>query len=142
MKIRLFCVFLMSAFIHLSLGAPQLVVPDPSKTGKDGGNNFNLVANSSAADLLIDSNDSKTVLLATRLFSEDIESVSGQKAQVKKDVKSVSPLCVIVGTIDQSRFIKELIQNKTIDVGEVKGKWESCRLCLVSTEQKWVQRIE
>jgi len=131
MKIRLFCVLLMSIFIHLSLGAPQLVAPDHPKSGKGRGNDFNLLANNSVADLLADPNDSKTVLLAAQLFSEDIERVSGQKAHVKNDVRSVAPLCVIIGTIDQSRFIKELIQNKKIDVGEVKEKWESCLIQVV-----------
>lgn len=140
MKIRLLCVLLMSAFIHLSLGAPPLVVSDHPKTDKGSGNDFNLVANSSAADLLVDPNDSKTVLLATRLFSEDLERVSGQKSRVKKDVKSVSPLCVIVGTIDQSRFIQELIENKKIDVAEVKGKWESCLIQVVDNPMTGVKK--
>ena len=69
----------MSAFVPLSLGAPQLVVQDRLKASKGDGNDFNLVANGSAANLLVDPNDSKTVLLTTRIFSEDIERVSGQK---------------------------------------------------------------
>jgi len=82
MKIRLLNMLILLA--SSSLSGQQILVQDNSQAGKGGRNDFGLVANGSVADLLIDINDSKTVLLATRLFSEDIERVSGQKAKIKK----------------------------------------------------------
>ncbi len=140
MKIRLSCVFLMSAFVHLCLGAPQIVAPDHPQAEKPGETDFALVANGSAADLLVDSNDSKTVILATRLFAEDIARVSGQKAQVKNDAQSLSPLCVIVGTIDRSSTIKTLVNSQKIDVSAVRGKWESCLIQVVDNPVPGVKK--
>ena len=104
MKVRLLYVLIL--FASSSLGGQQILVQDNSEAGKGGRNDFGLVADGSVADLLIDINDSKTVLLAARLLAEDIERVSGQKAKIKKNVKSASSICVIVVTIDNSRIIK------------------------------------
>jgi len=94
-----------------------------ASTGSTSG--FGIVANGSVADILVDANDKNTVRLAARLFSEDIERVTGKKAKVINNVKSASPICVIVGTIDDSSLIKELIKSGKIDVSQVKGRWES-----------------
>ena len=102
MKIRLLTMVML--FASGSLSAQQILVQDNGSK-----NNFCLVADGSVADLLIDTNDSKTVHLAVRLFSEDIERVSGQKTEIKKNVKSASSFCVIIGTIDGSSMIQRLI---------------------------------
>ena len=138
MKILLLTMLILFASSNLS--GQQILIQDNSQAGKGGRNDFALVANGSVADLLIDINDSKTVLLATRLFSEDIERVSGQRAKIKKNVKSASSICVIVGTIDNSRIIKELIKNKKIDVTEIEGKWESCLIQFVANPFKGVEK--
>ena len=128
-------------FASSSLDGQQILIQDNSQTGTGGGrNDFGLVAEGSVADLLIDINDSKTVHLAARLFSEDIERVSGQKAKIKKNVKSASSICVIVGTIDNSSIIKELIKNKTIAVRDIEGKWESCLIQVVANPFKGVKK--
>lgn len=114
----------------------------PSLILNDAGaeNGFALAADGSVADLVMDANDSKTVLLATRLFSEDIQRVTGRKATVKNDLNPASPLCVIVGTIDNSRFIKQLIKNGRIDVSEVRGKWESSLVQVIENPMDGVER--
>jgi hypothetical protein len=127
-------------FASSSLRGQQIFIQDNPEASKGGRNDFSLVANGSVADLLIDINDSKTVHLATRLFSEDIERVSGQKAKIKKNVKSASSICVIVGTIDNSGIIKELIKNKRIDVTEIEGKWESCLIQVIENPFKGVEK--
>ncbi len=127
-------------FSSICLGGQQMLVQDNFEAGKGNRNDFGLVANGSVADLLVDINDSKTVLLAARLLAEDIERVSGQKAEIKKDVKSAASICVIVGTIDNSSMIKELIKNKRIDVTEIEGKWESCLIQVVENPFKGIEK--
>ena len=138
MKMRLLSMLIL--FSSISLGSQQILVQDNSEADEGGRNDFSLVANGSAADLLIDINDSKTVRLAARLFSEDIERVSGRKAEIKKNVKSASSICVIVGTIDHSSLIKEMIKNNKIDVTEIKGQWESCLIEVVDKPFRGVER--
>ena len=122
-------------FASSSLSAQQILVQD---TGSK--NDFGLVVGTSVADLLVDTNDSKTVLLAARLFAEDIERVTRQKAEIKNDVKSASSICVIVGTIDNSSVIKELVKKKKIDVTDIKGKWESYLIQVVDNPFKGVKK--
>ncbi|MCF7956897.1 MAG: glycosyl hydrolase 115 family protein [Phycisphaerae bacterium] len=117
MKIRLLNLFVL--LILCASGCQQV------DGGKGGKGDFGLVAGGRVVDVVVDENDRNTVRLTARLFSEDIERVSGKKAVVKNDVKSASPICVIVGTIDDSRIIKELIKSGKIDVSQVKGQWES-----------------
>ncbi len=122
-------------FASGSLSAQQILVQD---TGSK--NDFCLVADGSVADLLIDTNDSKTVHLAVRLFSEDIERVSRQKAEIKQNLKSTSSMCVIIGTIDGSSMIQMLIKKKKIDVTEIEGKWESCLIQVIDNPFKGVKK--
>lgn len=131
---------LLSVLILLAstaLYGQQILVQDTLDATRKG---FTLAANGSAADLLVDKNDQNTVLLATKLFSEDIEKVAGQKAEIKKNVNSVSSVCVIIGSIENSSLIKELIKNRSIDVAEVKGKWESCLIQVIKNPFKGVEK--
>lgn len=89
-------------------------------------NNFCLVSDNQSADILVDINDSKTVLLAAKLFSEDLERITGFKAEVKDQIKLLSSECIIVGSIEENEIIKELINDKKIDVSDLRGQWESC----------------
>ena len=50
----------------------NLILEKGDKTG------FQLSSNISSADIIVDKNDSKAVLLAAKLFSEDIERVTGR----------------------------------------------------------------
>ena len=102
--------------------------------------NFILAEGKFVADILLDNGDNKTVQLAANLFSEDIKMVTGQKPEIKYDIKTVSKTCVIVGSIEESRIIKELIKRKVIDVSDVKGKWESCLIQVVENPLKGIEK--
>ena len=133
MMVRLLTMVMLLA--SSSLSAQQILVQDNGSK-----NDFGLVVGTSVADLLVDSNDSKTVLLAAELFAEDIERVSRQKAEIKNNIKSASSTCVIIGTIDNSIMIKELIKKKKIAVTEIEGKWESCLIQVVDNPFRGVKK--
>jgi len=86
---------------------------------------FCLASQIFTADILVDEDDSKTVLLATGLLSDDVERITGRKPGVKYHMNAISSDCVIIGSIDGSKIIKELVKKKKIDIAEIKGKWES-----------------
>ncbi len=138
MKMRLLCVCVL--FSSISLGSQQIVVQDHARAVQGQGNAFSLAANGAVADLVVDDQDRNTVRLAVRLFSEDIERVTGHSANIKNRVKSAAPICVIVGTIDHSRPIKALISDKRIDVAEIEGQWESCLIQVVDRPFRGVKR--
>jgi len=118
----------------------QIIILENSQTVKVNKSDFGLVVDGLVSDLVVDGNDSKTVHLAAKLFAEDIQRVTGQKAKIKQNLKSVSSSCVVIGTIENSNIIKELIKNKKIEVTEIKGEWESCIIQVVENPQRGVEK--
>lgn len=104
------------------------------------GSSFHLFTNRSAADLLVDSGDDKTVLLVAGLFAEDVKRVTGFKPDMKNEAVSISKNCVIVGSIEKNHLIKELISNHKIHVDDVKNKWESCLIQVVDKPFKGIEK--
>jgi hypothetical protein len=129
---------IMFLFAFLNLNGQQVVFDkDPASFSKD---DFILAADNSVADILLDSKDNKTVLLAAGLFSDDVNRVFGQKPAIKFNAGSVAGRCIIVGSIEESRTIRDLVRRKVIDVSEVKGKWESCLIQVVENPVKGVEK--
>ncbi|MCF7975932.1 MAG: glycosyl hydrolase 115 family protein [Phycisphaerae bacterium] len=138
MNIRLLIVLMLLSSI--GLGSQPMWVQDNAQPEGSGRSGFALAGNGSAADVLVDAGDSKTVHLAARLFSEDIERVSGLKASLKQEIASASSRCVIVGTLDHSRFIKRLIQDHKIDVTDIERQWESCLIQVIDNPFNGIER--
>lgn len=88
--------FVLLLFVFLSSIGQTIVLEKNTllKTTDD----FILCSPNSVADILLDSADSKTVLLAAGLFSDDVERVTGQKPAIKYNARSVSGNCVIAGS--------------------------------------------
>ena len=101
---------------------------------------FKLVDNESAVPVLVDTNDSKTVLLVAGFFCDDVARVTGQKPVLMTDAGSVSNDCVIAGSIGGNRIIQQLIAAKKIDVTDVAGQWESCLIQVVENPLPGVRR--
>lgn len=131
LDMRLLTMCLLSMFCALFLSAQQSdpiseMIYDNPEPG-----DFRFINSGSVADLLIDANDNVTVLLAAELFADDVQRVSGLKPYTKTNTKSISPECIIIGTIDESRFIRDLIKRNKIDVSEIADQWESCLIEVV-----------
>ncbi|HSU50435.1 MAG TPA: glycosyl hydrolase 115 family protein, partial [Segetibacter sp.] len=110
-------------------------------TDKDTGGGFHLYTNTSVADILVDSGDDKTVLLAAGLFADDIKRVTGFKPGIRNKLSSLSKNYVLAGSIENSRLIKDLISRHLINVDSVKGKWESCLIQVIDKPFKGVDRV-
>lgn len=126
MKLFLFMVFGLCACV--SFGSQPVLIHDTATGGED---DFCLAAQGSVTDVLVDPQDSRTVHLGARLFSDDIERVTGQKASLKRDLDSVSSTCVIAGSVDGCQPIQKLIKKGAIDVSEIRGQWESCLIQVI-----------
>jgi hypothetical protein len=134
-KLLLQIVFLL--FILNLYGQKVILNKDSATFTKD---DFILAADNSVTDILLDPKDNKTVHLAAGLFSDDVVRVFGQKPATKFNAGSVSRRCIIVGSIQESRTIRDLVKRRVIDVSEVKGKWESCLIQVVENPLKGVDR--
>lgn len=138
MKKLLFSLILL--LFTLSLASQQNHSINNLVIAKSTGNDFYLLHNNSVPDVLVDSGDDKTIALVAELFSDDINRVTGIKPVIKNKIGTFSKNCVIAGSIQNNRFIKELIANHKIDVTEVKNKWESCLIQVVNNPFKGIDK--
>lgn len=104
----------------------------------NGGGNTTLLggANKTVA-ICVDSKDWKGVLRAAHDLAGDFGRVTGTNGTVTalSSNSTDSPLrgCnILVGTIGKSRPIDNLVSKKTLNVKDVKGKWEAFRSQVVS----------
>lgn len=91
--------------------------------------NFTLVEQGTPTALLIDPQDDAGVLIAARNLQEDFFRVSSNRPALyeQPEVKRA----IIVGTLN-SRYIRQLIQERKIDGKELKGKCEKYLMLTVS----------
>ncbi|MEO8100757.1 MAG: glycosyl hydrolase 115 family protein [Acidobacteriota bacterium] len=106
-----------------ALGGPRYV----SDTAQPGA--FPLVEGPNAAALRVDSTDWPGVLRAARDLQADINRVTSLTPALVNDLH---PRMVLIGTIGRSTLIDRLAQEGKIDVGEIRGKWESFSLQTVA----------
>jgi hypothetical protein len=110
----------------LALGQPRYVQTTPVP------DSFRLVDQGAAAKLYADADDYPGVARAARDLQADIFRVSGCKARLSEDGKPLSGDVVLIGTIGKSRVIDQLIRARKIDVSQIRGKWESTLIQVVS----------
>ncbi|MEO5957508.1 MAG: glycosyl hydrolase 115 family protein [Opitutaceae bacterium] len=104
---------------------------------------FPVVVNGRAATIVVDSNDAEVVRLAAGLLATDIETVTGVKPGVINSVsegnRADRPF-VLIGTLDQSALIKDLVQRGKLDAKAIEGKWESFLVTIVADPLPGVAR--
>jgi hypothetical protein len=88
-------------------------------------NSFLLCSSSQRATICIDSNDDWLVHKAAALLRTDIERVTGSKPELVNDIKGVNGNVIVIGSMEKSTLIKNLAQQKIINVSGLKNKWES-----------------
>lgn len=89
------------------------------------------IVSKTATRIVIDINDAKVVQIAASLFSEDIERVTNQKAEVLENLPSKADNIIIIGTIGKSRFIDELVSSGKLKISKIKDQWEAFTITTV-----------
>ena len=90
---------------------------------------FCIAKDGRAAAIVADNEEWKSVVRAAYDLSDDIRKVAGVSATLqmrngKGEMRNEGG-SIVVGTIGKSRLIDRLIRQKKLDVGKVKGRWES-----------------
>ena len=90
-----------------------------------GGQAFELAGEGKVAPILLYQDELPGVVRAVNYFKNDLKMVTGADPEVLfNDIsKGTSP--VIIGTLGKSALIERLVENKKIDVSDIKGKWEA-----------------
>ena len=85
---------------------------------------FALFNTGKIANILYDINDHKVVETTVNHLLDDIEAVCGVKPKAFSSKKEATGDLVIIGSLDQSGIIAELVKNNAIDTSGMTGAWE------------------
>ena len=116
MKIK--CFLLSCAWLLLLQLHAQTVSDKKSPTS------FAVVSSTEAIPIVVDEQDYWLVQKAASFLQSDIESVTGKQPKILNKAGKEKNI-ILIGSIDQSVLIKQLIQNKKINVDSLRGKWEA-----------------
>jgi len=86
--------------------------------------------------IYVDSNDDWLVHKASSLLQGDIEKVTGNKPELVNNIKRAKGTVIVIGSIEKSSLIRQLNDQRTIDVSALKNKWESFLIQAVPNTQK------
>ena len=111
------------AFLLLStLAVAQTIIAEKAST-----NSFALTNTIICTDI----NDDAVVQIAAGSLQKDIEAVTGRRPSLSSSLPS-SKNIIIIGSVEKSSLIKQLIQQKKINVSSIKGKWEAYQVQTIS----------
>lgn len=96
--------------------ADQFVTFDPA------GACMPLATEGKAVEMAVSSEDHKGVLIAAENLTEDFLRVTGQKATINGEATAQTK--IIIGSIDKSPLVKQLVKDKKIDGKSLDGKRE------------------
>jgi hypothetical protein len=82
--------------------------------------------------LHVNATDFIVVQKAVSLLQKDIEAVTGKKPQIVHELPSNAKYVVIVGSLEKSPVIQDLVVRKKINTDKINGKWEAYQIQTVS----------
>ena len=125
----LFCII----FISQNLFA-QNFIADKNEKGS-----FPIVGNT-ATSIYTDKNDDWLIQKAASLFQKDVEMITGKKPEISNASPLQAKDIIIIGSINGSDLIQQLIQSKKINVDSIKNKWEAYQIQIVKNPFKGIDR--
>jgi hypothetical protein len=94
---------------------------------------FPVAQNNLAATIWVDPGDWPGVIRAANDLKSDVARVTGSDVSISNNANDLKRHAIIVGTIGRSTIIDHLVKTGKIDVGQIRGKWESFFLQVVSS---------
>jgi len=92
---------------------------------------FPLVSGEQSAPIYADENDHWLVQKAANLLQSDIEKVTGKKPDLAHALPAAAKNIIIIGSLDKSGLIKQLVTANKLHIDSIKGKWEAFQLQMV-----------
>jgi hypothetical protein len=90
-----------------------------------GGEDFSLATAGQTATICLDPKADKSVRRAATDLAADIERVTGVKPPVSQAAADWHGSIVLIGVLGQSKLIDGLVASGKLDIGGVRGEWES-----------------
>lgn len=91
-------------------------------------NSFSLVN----AVIYVDENDFPLVRKSAELLQQDIEMLTGKKPSLVNKIVSSTENIIIIGSLERSSVITQLVRQKKINANNLAGKWEAYHVQSVS----------
>ncbi|MBP8976365.1 MAG: glycosyl hydrolase 115 family protein, partial [Bacteroidetes bacterium] len=101
---------------------------------------FPLVENGKAAPFYVSDGESPGILRVAKHFQDDIRLVTNVQPEVFVGNRPTGKEIVIIGTIEKSKYIQQLVKERKIDVTDLRGKWETFQIQIVENPLKGVER--
>ncbi|HTH30117.1 MAG TPA: glycosyl hydrolase 115 family protein, partial [Lacibacter sp.] len=92
------------------------------------------------ASILVDVNDFTVVNKAALFFAFDMQSVTLKTNAIQNSISKSGKTAIIIGSVEKSGFIKQLIQQKKLSVSELKGKWEAYKIVTIKNPFKGIDQ--
>ncbi|OQP61801.1 glycosyl hydrolase [Niastella vici] len=93
---------------------------------------FPIVASKSATPIYVDAGDHWLVQKAAALLQTDIEKVTGKKPDTAHThPRGTAKNIIVIGSLDQSLLIRQLVALKKLSVDSIKDKWEAFQLTVI-----------
>lgn len=112
----------------------QSLISDKQQAGS-----FPIVTGSGATALYVDSADHAVVQKTTALLQQDIAAVTDRKPLLFHNTPTTKN-AIIIGTLDRSALLRQMIALKKISVDSILGKWEAYQLQVVEKPLPGVDR--
>jgi hypothetical protein len=100
---------------------------------------FPIVTESGATVLYVDSADHAAVQKTAALLQQDITAVTGKKPLLLHRTPATKN-AIIIGTLDKSGLLNQLLTQKKLTVDSIRGKWEAYQLQVVEKPLPGVDR--
>ena len=118
-------VFCCTSLFAFTIGDASYIADAPSS------GSFPIAANGHASPIYVDANDDAGVVRAAHDLQSDIHRITAETPNITHGAPLPANV-ILIGTIGSSTIIDQLIRDKKIDVGAIRGKWESNLIQVVS----------
>jgi Glycosyl hydrolase family 115/Gylcosyl hydrolase family 115 C-terminal domain len=98
-------------------------------TEKKDSSSFSLTG----AVIYVDEKDFPLVKRSAALLQQDIEMVTGKKPGLVNAIPVTAKNIIIVGSIEKSAVVRELVKQKKINEGKIENRWEAYQLQTVTS---------
>ncbi|MBB1283713.1 glycosyl hydrolase 115 family protein [Flavisolibacter sp. BT320] len=106
-------------------------------SSKKSPGSFAIFSPADAPTILYDVADDSLVRIASHLFQQDVQNVSGKILPVANSL-GLSKNIILIGSLHKSRFIQQLVSEKKLSVTPIRNKWEGYKIQVVKAPFKGV----
>ena len=107
-------------------------------TAKKEGGSFPIVSITTATKIYTDTDDDWLVQKSAALLQTDIEKITGKKPTIIHQLSAADKNIIIIGSINNSTIINQLVANKKLNIFNTKNKWEAYQIKIVSNPIKGI----